>query len=188
MRLTNEEIEDKYGNYYKGFKYLYDSQAVYYGDIPSFKYRLNNEENTMNPYIKGWECCDVAKKFILSQVGDFDEYNFGFGSLLIATNGKPLFGDLSIKFGNKSSYNNLKIRFYDAYEGQEGFNIFQFNGKYNHMGNYNYGDRAVCYSMYSEDFDKDKLEKIFAYDNKDWGFAPRKIMEHLNEMRGRGLY
>lgn len=186
MRLTKEEIREKYGTYYDGFRRLGDTVKIYYGDEPAFRWRVNDEKNTVNPYSnKTWESSDIAKKYILSQEGDFDEYNFYNGYALIKLDGTLIFGKISFPYGNKSSYNNVEISIANCY-GIKEIEIFQMNGKHNYMGNYNYGKKSICYSQYSEDFDKDKLDKIMNFDNnpkaKDWGYAQKKVMETLREL------
>ena len=169
MRMTREELKEKWFTSWNDS--LHDIVAVQYGDEPLIKYTQNEYDLIF------WETETLSLNGIRtsSQNGNYDEYRTLVGSVNIAEDGRVLCGDVNVKYRGKI-HNIIINRMYGFYK----LDILRMSsGKVVGFSN---ADGQGSPSIYTEEMDKDLIERILNDSMEDYGYGIQKFMECAREM------
>lgn len=172
MRMTREELKEKWFTSWNDSRN--DIVAVQYGDEPLFRYDQEEYEKfqKLTGTLANIEAVDA---YIYSQNGNYDEYRTLVGTVKIAEDGRVLCGDVNIKYRGKI-HNIIVNRMYGFYK----LDILRMSsGKVVGFSN---ADGQGSPSIYTEEMDKDLIERILNDSMEDYGYGIQKFMECAREM------
>ena len=172
MRMTREELKEKWFTLWNDS--LHDIVAVQYGDEPLIKY-TQNEYEKFQKLTGTLANIEAVAAYIYSQNGNYDEYRTLVGSVNIAEDGRVLCGDVNVKYRGKI-HNIIINRMYGFYK----LDILRMSsGKVIGFSN---ADGQGSPSIYTEEMDKDLIERILNDSMEDYGYGIQKFMECAREM------
>ena len=172
MRMTREELKEKWFTSWNDSRN--DIIAVNYGDEPLFRYDQEKYEKfqKLTGTMANIEAIDA---YIYTQNGNYDEYRTFAGTVKIAENGRVLCGDVNVKYRGKI-HNIIINRMYGFYK----LVILRMSsGKVVGFSN---ADGQGSPSIYTEEMDKDLIERILNDSMEDYGYGIQKFMECAREM------